>query len=624
MKKFTAAILSVLLVLGAVLSAAAAGGGFRIPGPSDLFTDGQNPVNDVYQDFLETYKKLEELKKNPSEPTSEPATQPPTAVPVSSVSFTTGNSIDLYPGKTFALRVAVLPENASDKTIAYHSSNAGNVTVSADGLVTAKAYGSSTITAVSKNGKSAACTVNVVKYADSISYKGASYTIGKGESIRPSVTPAPADAYLKDVTYTSSAPSVVSVDKNGVIKGLQAGSATVTAQTANNKKASCKITVKNAPSSMTLNITEQKIFIGQKLTLKGTVNSGSAANILSYTSSNPSVASVTSGGVVTSLKRGSAVITCTAYNGVKATCTITSRIVNYTKAYTSDEVYRDIGLIAKQYPGVVSVSSAGKSTQGKDLTLVKLGHGPKKALITAGIHSREHLTITFTMLCLEEYAAYYTQNASYGGYNMRELLDRYTLYIVPMMNPDGTDIVTKFTDPLYNYTGSRMEFKSNANGVNLNRNFPFYWNQITDGGVSTKYTDMQKYKGPSAGSEAETKAIMNLCSQNKFEWLFSMHLRGNCIYWRDTANGTVPNDWELTQKLTGKCGYWAVETSTETNDFGGGLENWFRGAYNRPGFCIELVPSNIPSPTDNSSYHRDYVKATNWTKTKYTFVQGML
>lgn len=622
MKKFTATVLSVLLVLSAVSNAAAAGGGFRFPGPSELFTDGQNKANDVYQDFLETYKKFEALKESQTEPTSEPV---PPEVPVSSVSFTTGGTVDLYPGKTFALSVAVLPEDASYKSVFYHSSNPGTASVDAAGLVTAKAAGSSVITAVSNNGKYDSCTVNVVKYADSIAYKGASYTIGKGEAIRPSVTPTPADAYIKDVTYTSSAPSVVSVDQNGVIKGLQTGSATITAKTANNKKASCKITVKPAPSSITLNITSQKIFIGQKLTLKGTVNSGAGANILTYTSSNPSVASVSSGGVVTSLKRGSATITCTAYNGVKASCTITSRVVNYTKAYTSNDVYRDIGLIAKQYPNIVSVSSAGKSTQGQDLALVKLGRGPKKALITAGIHSREHLTITFTMLCLEEYAAaYYSQSGDYGGYNMKDMLDRYTLYIVPMMNPDGTDVVTKFTNPLYNYTGSRMEFKSNANGVNLNRNFPFYWSQITDGGASTKYTDVQKYKGPSAGSEAETKAIMNLCKQNRFEWLFSMHLRGNCIYWRDTASGTVPNDWALTQKLVNKCGYWAVETSTEINDFGGGLENWFRGAYNRPGFCIELVPSNIPSPTDNSSYHRDYVKATNWTKTKYTFVQGML
>lgn len=622
MKKFTAAILSLLLVLGAATSAAAAGSGFRIPGLSGLFTDGQNQANDTYQDFLKTYEKLEALKESPTEPTSNPVPQP---VPVASVTFTTGNSLDLYPGKTFALAVAVLPENASDKSVSYYSSNTGAVSVDSRGVVTAKAYGTAAITAVSKNGKSASCTVNVVKYADSISYKGASYTIGKGEAIRPSVTAVPADAYTKDITYSSSAPSVVSVDKNGVIKGLQTGSATVTAQTSNHKKASCKINVKPAPSSITLNVTSQKIFIGQKLTLKGTVNSGAAANILSYTSSNPSVASVSSSGVVTSLKRGSAVITCTAYNGVKASCTITSRIVNYTKAYTSDEVYRDIGLIAKQYPEAVTVSSAGKSTQGKDLPLVKLGHGSKKALITAGIHSREHLTITFTMLCLEEYAAAYTsKTGDYGGYNMKEMLNRYTLYIVPMMNPDGTDVVTKFTNPLYNYTGSRMEFKSNANGVNLNRNFPFYWSQITDGGASTKYTDVQKYKGPSAGSEAETKAIMNLCKQNRFEWLFSMHLRGNCIYWRDTASGTIPNDWALTQKLVDKCGYWAVGTSTETNDFGGGLENWFRGTYGRPGFCIELVPSNIPSPTDNSSYHRDYVKATNWTKTKYTFVQGML
>lgn len=614
MKKIIAAALCVLLCAGALLNAYAA-----------RETTG-NPVKDTFQDFLDTSSKLEELKNQTEPPTEETVpTQPPAGIPVESVVFTTPSLIYLYPEQAYKLDVLVLPENADDRSVTFESSGKSIAAVDENGQVTAKAYGTAQITAASHNGKTSICTVEVVKRADSIAFPGASYTIGKGESIRLPVRATPSDAYVKGLKFSSSDTSVASVDEKGTVKGLKTGSVTITAETESHQKASCKINVKNAPVSMTLNATSKKLFIGQTLALKATLNSGAAGNILSYSSSNPAVASVDSKGVVTSKTRGSAVITCKAYNGVSASCTITSRIVNYTKAYTTDEVARDIKLIAKQYPDAVTVSSAGKSTLGQDLTLVKLGHGNKKALITGGIHSREHLTVTFTMLCLEEYAAAYcSKTGAYGGYNMKQLLDSYTLYIVPLMNPDGMDVVTKFTNPLYNYTGSRMEFKSNINGVNLNRNFPFYWGSITDGGISTRYTDSQKYKGPSAGSEAETKAIMNLCKQNRFEWLFSMHLRGNCIYWRDSASGTIPGDWDLTQKLTNKCGYWAVETSTAANDYGGGLENWFRGAYNRPGLCIELVPSNIPSPTDNSSYHRDYVNATNWTKTKYTFVQGML
>lgn len=621
MKKLIAAAMCVLLCAGALLNVYAAR------------TGTGNPVKDVFEDFLDTSRRLEELEKEPPTEATRP-TQPPTEdtsptnpafVQVESLKFTTRDMICLYPEKTYALKLQILPENASDRSVTFESSNKNVASVDNNGLLTAVAYGTAKITAKSHNGKTAVCTVEVVKRADSISFGGSSYTIGQGESIRPPVTVTPPDAYAKGLTYTSSNPSVVSVDENGTVKGLKTGSAAVTVQTANLKKASCKINVKSAPASMSLNTASQKLFIGQTLALKASFNAGAAANILSYSSSNPAVASVDGRGVVTAKARGTAVITCKAYNGVSASCTITSRIVNYTKAYTTGEVYRDIKLIAKQYPDAVSVSTAGKSTLGQDLTLVKLGRGGKKALITGGIHSREHLTVTFTMLCLEEYAAAYCSGTgSYGSYNMKQLLNEYTLYIVPLMNPDGMDVVTKFTNPLYNYTGSRMEFKSNANGVNLNRNFPFYWGSITDGGINTRYTDVQKYKGPSAGSEAETKAIMNLCKQNRFEWLFSMHLRGNCLYWRDSASGAVPGDWDITQKLVNRCGYWAVETSTAANDYGGGLENWFRGAYNRPGLCVELVPSNIPSPTDNSSYHRDYINATNWTKTKYTFIQGML
>ena len=614
MKKIIAAALCVLLCAGAFLNVYAAR------------ESTGNPVKDTFQDFLDTSRRLEELKNQTDPPTEATVpTEPPTGIPVESVVFTTPGLIYLYPGQTYDLDVLVLPENAADRSVTFESSGKSIAAVDGNGQITAKTYGTAQITAASHNGKTSVCTVEVVKRADRIAFPGASYTIGKGESIRLPVRATPADAYVKGLQFSSSDTSIASVDKNGTVKGLKTGSVTITAETENHQKASCKINVKNAPSSMARNVTSKQLFIGQTRALKAPLNSGAAANILSYSSSSPAVASVDNKGVITSKTRGTAVITCKAYNGVSASCTITSRIVDYTKAYTTDEVIRDAGLIAKQYPDAVTVSSAGKSTLGQDLTLVKLGHGSKKALITGGIHSREHLTVTFTMLCLEEYAAAYcSKTGAYGGYNMKQLLDSYTLYIVPLMNPDGMDVVTKFTNPLYKYTGSRMEFKSNANGVNLNRNFPFYWGSITDGGISTRYTDVQRYKGPAAGSEAETKAIMNLCKQNRFEWLFSMHLRGNCIYWRDSASGTVSGDWDLTQKLVNKCGYWAVETSTLANDYGGGLENWFRGAYNRPGLCVELVPSNIPSPTDNSSYHRDYVNATNWTKTKYTFVQGML
>lgn len=296
-----------------------------------------------------------------------------------------------------------------------------------------------------------------------------------------------------------------------------------------------------------------------------------------------------------------------------------SKTVNYEKAYTSDEVMSDVKALKRKYPSVIKTDVIGYSQKGSPIPLIKLGNGEKKALITAGIHSREYLTISFTMRCVEEYAAAYCSDTGmYGEYDLAQLLDEYTLYIVPVSNPDGLDIVTDGQKTLFDDSYKDETYARNANGVNLNRNFPFAWEQITD----SQGADLSTYKGAYAASEPETQALMKLCSENRFEWLYSMHLFGENVFWRDAENGTVPGDEELADKLSSVCGFYKSPVSTDPNGYGGGFENWFRAEFNRPALCVELV-----------SVEREYRyeiertiefnTLTDWEDTRFAFIQGM-
>ncbi|MBR3843895.1 MAG: hypothetical protein IKM39_00130 [Clostridia bacterium] len=310
--------------------------------------------------------------------------------------------------------------------------------------------------------------------------------------------------------------------------------------------------------------------------------------------------------------------------------TNTTKIVTYIKRPTYSSVQKEIKALAKKYPKLIQVASIGKSVQGRDLTLMKVGKGKQKACIIAGIHARESMTVSYLMRCVEEFcAAYGSKSGKYSGFDMKNLLDNYTLYIVPLSNPDGLEIISGRDKPevkiTYREEMTMEDYKANANGVNLNKNFPLLWNQIDNKVV---LPDPEGYKGPSAGSEPETKALMKLCKNNDFSWMTSVHVRGDCLYWSDTLNPSVGASETIADVLKDRCDFYKCNTSEDVNGFGGGFENWFRNEFKRPGFCLELMPLDVKvTPTTNGN-HQYFSSTVRWNVTKtvlpYMMVYGFI
>ena len=238
-------------------------------------------------------------------------------------------------GKTVALTATVTPDTATDKTIKWTTSNKNVATVSTDGVVTAKAAGTATITATAADdsGVKATCKITVtnpVIKVTKVTLNKTTASVVKGKTLTLTATVTPTNATNKNVTWKSSNTKIATVDGNGKVTAVAAGTATITctAKADKSKSATCKITVTNPAVKVTklrMNKTSVDLLKGKTVQLKVTVTPSNATNkAVTWTSSNKRIATVTSNGLVKAVRTGTVTITAKAKDGSgkKVTCKI--------------------------------------------------------------------------------------------------------------------------------------------------------------------------------------------------------------------------------------------------------------------------------------------------------------
>ena len=238
-------------------------------------------------------------------------------IPVTSVTIDK-TSLSMLVGETETLSATVTPDNASDKSVIWGSSDVSIATVT-DGKVTAKKSGTVIITATSGNCK-ADCVVTVSVSTESVILDKTSLSLIKGETAIIIATVKPDDATDKTVTWSSSDESVAKVD-GGKVTAVKAGRATITAK-CGEKKAECSVTVSVPVASITLDKTSLSLIKGETVTITATVKPDDATDkTVTWSSSDESVAKV-DGGKVTAVNAGRATITAKC-GDKKAECSVT-------------------------------------------------------------------------------------------------------------------------------------------------------------------------------------------------------------------------------------------------------------------------------------------------------------
>ena len=158
------------------------------------------------------------------------------------ISFTT-KQISLDNGASSRLTVVWNPDNVANKTLEWSTTNTAGADIDSDGVVYAMGAGTAVITAKSKNGYVAQCEVTVLQPVTEMSINYSGYDFYEGSSIQLSATVAPDNASDKTLRWSSSDPSVATVDQNGLVKGIAPGQAIITVKSSNDLELTCAVTI---------------------------------------------------------------------------------------------------------------------------------------------------------------------------------------------------------------------------------------------------------------------------------------------------------------------------------------------------------------------------------------------
>lgn len=264
------------------------------------------------------------------------------------------------------------------------------------------------------------------------------------------------------------------------------------------------------------------------------------------------------------------------------------------------------GLMAR-YP-FLKVGQMGNSALGKPLYWLAIGSGERQLFYNAAHHANEWITTPLLMKYLENYAHAYAFGESISGLDAKRLFDSATLYIAPMVNPDGVDLVTGEILPgsqAYsqaqklsgNYPSITFPagWKANINGIDLNLQYPAGWEDAREIKFAQGYTSPgpRDYVGNSPLSQTESRAVYNFTLEHNFYLTLSYHTQGNVIFWKYLDYEPV-NSYAIGMHFSKLSGY-QLELTPPASAYAG-YKDWFILRYNRPGYTIEVGRGGSPLP----------------------------
>lgn len=242
-----------------------------------------------------------------------------------------------------------------------------------------------------------------------------------------------------------------------------------------------------------------------------------------------------------------------------------------------------------------------KTVLGHNIYLIAIGNGSKKLFLSAAFHGMEDITSRILMYFSEKALKLYKKNSE----KIVRLLDDITIYIVPMVNPDGVSISLNEIEPdnevyssiltINNGNSDFTKWQANANGVDINHNFDADWH------LSRSFEKKHGIFGPSptryAGefpeSEIESRALVKLTRENSFDLVIAFHSQGEEIYY-SFGNELPKFSLTLAKEFERASGYRA-EAPSGIAAFGG-YKDWFIKEFKRPGFTIEVGLGENPLP----------------------------
>ncbi len=276
-------------------------------------------------------------------------------------------------------------------------------------------------------------------------------------------------------------------------------------------------------------------------------------------------------------------------------------------AFTSTVLEYSLRGLAARYP-FIRVGEAGKSVIGESLRTAVIGRGRRQAFYNASHHANEWITTPLLMKFLEEYAESYASGGSIGSADAGDLFDRTTLYMMPMVNPDGVDLVTGELDSGEYYdraAGIAADYpgipfpsgwKANIEGTDLNLQYPAGWERAREIKYAQGFTSPapRDFVGSAPLSAPESRAVYAYTNGKDFGLTISYHTQGEVIYWR-YLDLEPENAYEIAKVFSALSGYEIADVPYDSGF--AGYKDWFILSRMRPGYTIEAGSGTAPLPT---------------------------
>ena len=275
--------------------------------------------------------------------------------------------------------------------------------------------------------------------------------------------------------------------------------------------------------------------------------------------------------------------------------------------WTSEENWRTARAIRKACPAL-QLETLGWTAYGRPLTLLKLGTGRRKVFFSAAHHANEWITAPVLMKFMGALAQAAQSGGSLGGRDAGKLLESVTVTAMPLVDPDGVDLVTGAIAPdSPQYERARLlsenypdipfpsGWRANLNGVDLNLQYPAGWRQARE----IKFRKGFRTPGPrdfvgrAPLNQRETFLLAAFTEKFSPDLVVALHAQGQVIYWQ-YENIMIPGARALGEKMAAASGY-ALADTPYASSFAG-YKDWFIAAFRRPGYTVEVGLGENPLP----------------------------
>lgn len=284
---------------------------------------------------------------------------------------------------------------------------------------------------------------------------------------------------------------------------------------------------------------------------------------------------------------------------------------------TSQRNLELIQQITDTYPFVRS-QIIGTTAFGRPIPALVVGTGPRKVLYTASHHANEWITSYILLKFAEELAAAIESGGRVYGVPAKNIAAAATIYLVPLVDPDGVDLVTGAIAPgsleyaiaaglADNYPAIPFPngWKANLLGVDLNLQYPAGWQQARQIKFAQGFSrpGPRDFVGRAPLTQLEARALAEFTETVDPDLVLAYHSQGKEIYWQ-FGNFYVPGARELGEDFARTSGYTLADVP-EASAYAG-YKDWFIQKFRRPGYTIEVGEGENPLPlTQFEQIYRD-------------------